>query len=144
MKKLLLLLLLVSCSTPHQVQTIYNYKDSTVVNYKDSTVLIPVETIINVTPEQRSDLETTVAMSTAYTDSLGLLHHTLQNKQDVIYKYIYRDKERIVRDTVITQVPVEVRVPEKYVPRIYSFTFWFVVVVLAGLVVFYLIKKKIL
>lgn len=145
MKRLIALLtiLMTACSTPTQVQTVYNYRDSTIINYKDSTIITPVEKITNITlPDQKSELETSLAASTAFTDSLGLLHHSLENKKDIIYKYIYKDRERIVRDTVRIQVPVEVKVPVRYVPRIYSFTFWGVVVLLLGFVAYLVIKQK--
>lgn len=133
MKRLITLLVIImtACSTPTKVQTVYNYRDSTIINYKDSTIITPVEKITNITlPDQKSELETSLATSIAFTDSLGLLHHSLENKKNIIYKYIYKDRERIVRDTIRTEVPVEVKVPVRYVPRIYSFTFWGVVVLL--------------
>lgn len=50
-------------------------------------VEIPVERIVNVLPDtDTSTLETSVAVSTAFVDSLGLLHHTLDNKAQTIEK----------------------------------------------------------
>lgn len=50
-------------------------------------VEIPVERIVNVLPDtDTSTLETSVAVSTAFIDSLGLLHHTLDNKAQTIKK----------------------------------------------------------
>ena len=64
-------------------------KDSTTVNIKDSVAIhwipvdfpIPVEVMREIVPaEDSSHLETSVAESTAYIDSLGRLHHDLRNK----------------------------------------------------------------
>lgn len=57
-------------------------------------VEIPVERIVNVLPDKdTSNLETSMAVSTAFIDSLGFLHHTLDNKAQTI------------------QTPVDVAVP---------------------------------
>lgn len=117
-------------------------RDSVVVNVVDSTVIrdsvrvIPIERYVNITmPNQESALETTIAKSKAYTDSLGFLHHTLENKQDIIYKYIEVEKWK-TRDSLIyveKEVPVEVEV--RYVPKIYKFTMWFSIAMLFTILV---------
>ena len=67
-----------------------NVKDSTVVHIKDSTVYkyvpvevpIPVEVMREIVPaSDSSHLETGIALSDAYIDTLGFLHHSLQNKK---------------------------------------------------------------
>jgi len=46
---------------------------------------VPVEKIVNVLPDtDTSKLETSMATSTAYIDTFGFLHHTLNNKQQTL------------------------------------------------------------
>lgn len=58
-----------------------------IVHVHDSVpVYIPVEIIKTVVPStDTSKLETSVAKSTAFIDSLGFLHHDLNNKDQAIY-----------------------------------------------------------
>lgn len=56
------------------------YKDSTVIRYVDVEVPVPAESVRVVVPDS-SHLETSVAVSDASVDSLGRLHHSLNNKQ---------------------------------------------------------------
>ena len=94
-------------------------RDSLVIHKDTVTIEVPVESHTNVA-EQYSYLETSVASSTASIDSTGLLHHQLQNKQTSLKKEIqYIDRYvETVRDSVVrAEVPVEVEVPVKYVPR---------------------------
>lgn len=76
-----------------------------------------------------SHLETSVAESDAYIDTLGMLHHSLSNKDVKLEKeIIYKEKEVTVKEEV--PVPVEVPVPEKYVPEYYkkvNLAFWILV-----------------
>lgn len=76
-----------------------------------------------------SHLETSVAESDAYIDTLGLLHHSLTNKDVKLEKeIIYKEKEVKVKEEV--PYPVEVPVPEKYVPEYYkkvNLAFWILV-----------------
>ena len=53
--------------------------DSTVIRYVDVEVPVPVESSRAVVPDS-SHLETSVASSDASVDSLGRLHHSLDNK----------------------------------------------------------------
>ena len=55
------------------------YRDSTIIRYVDVEVPVPVENSYAVVPDS-SHLETSVAVSEASVDSLGRLHHSLQNK----------------------------------------------------------------
>ena len=80
---------------------------------------IPVESQSTVTV-QHSFLETSVASSTASIDSLGLLHHSLQNKTTTLKKdvtYVDRYVETVRDSLVRVEIPVEVEVPVKYVPH---------------------------
>lgn len=110
------------------------------------TIEVPVEVHTNVA-EQYSYLETSVASSTASVDSLGLLHHQLQNKQTSLKKEIqYIDRYvETVRDSVVrVEVPVEVEVPVKYVPRWCKvlLTFNILVLVLLGALAYLKFKNK--
>lgn len=88
---LLVIISVSSCCIFKKIPVETHYRDSTIISYKDSTVIkdsiayvtIPVENVINVTmPNQVSNLHTSLAESTAFTDSLGFLHHTLKNRSD--------------------------------------------------------------
>ena len=65
-----------------------------------------------------------MATSDAEIDSLGLLHHTLVNKKDSIKTKIQYIDKIVYRDSVeVREVPVEVKVPIRYIPKFYQFTF---------------------
>lgn len=100
---LLALLILQGCGVCRHFQPKEetNVKDSLVLHIKDSVAIkyvpvevpVPVEVMREIVPAQDSShLETSVAESTAYIDSLGFLHHSLENKKG---------------STVSTTVPVE-------------------------------------
>ena len=92
---LLALLILTGCGVCRPAigeQT--HVKDSTVIHIKDSTAIqyvpvevpVPVEVMREIVPAQDSShLETSVAESVAYIDTLGFLHHSLQNKPATIH-----------------------------------------------------------
>ena len=85
---------------------------------------IPLESHTIVTPTKKSHLETSLAESDAEIDSLGLLHHTLTNKKDSIKTKIQYVDKIVYRDSVeVREVPVEVPVPVRYIPKFYKFTF---------------------
>lgn len=96
-----------------------NVRDSVIVSYRDCTIMVPVEKVINIVlPNQESNLETSLAKSQAYTDSAGLLHHNIENKEGSKTKYVYKT---IIehRDSIVFQekpYPVEKIVREGYVP----------------------------
>ena len=72
---------------------VLHIKDSVAIQYVPVEVPVPVEVMREIVPAQDSShLETSVAESTAYIDSLGFLHHSLENKKG---------------STVSTTVPVE-------------------------------------
>ena len=113
----LILLLFVSCSTikyvPVKGEDIYHTEYIT----KDSIVYTPVEVIKEVAPELDTlYMETSVAKAKAYLDTnLNILNGEMKNKKEIIYK------DKIVyRDSIIIQkqeVPVEVEVEKKVVPK---------------------------
>ena len=98
-------------------------KDSLIVQTKLVSVAIPNESHSIIT-KSKSHLETSVAESDAEIDSLGLLHHTLVNKKDSIKTKIQYVDKISYRDSIQTkEVPVEVKVPIRYIPKFYQFTF---------------------
>ena len=99
-------------------------KDSLVINTKLISVALPLESHTIVTPTKKSHLETSVAESDASIDSLGMLHHTLTNKKDSIKTKIQYVDKIVYRDSIETkEVPVEVPIPVRYIPKFYKFTF---------------------
>ena len=85
-------------------------------------------------------METSVATSDAEIDSLGLLHHTLVNKKDSLSTKIQYVDKIIYRDSIeVKEVPVDVKVPVRYVPKFHQFTFilfWiFVLLVIVKLLI---------
>lgn len=90
---LLILIILAGCGVCRKQQpkletiirgsTILHIKDSTAIHYIDVEVPVPVEVMREIVPGQDSShLETRIAQSDAYIDSLGFLHHSLKNKAD--------------------------------------------------------------
>ena len=119
MKRLLLfiLLLLTSCSTIKYIpvkETEYVTVTETLVDTVIKWVP-PVEKIVNETKDTTSTVETSLAKSTA-TVSNGTLHHSIENKKDSVKtKIVYKDK--IVTKTEYKEVPVEVEIEKKVVPK---------------------------
>lgn len=83
---LALAVLLTSCRTIREPQVEYRTEVSYQTEYverlvKDTVMVeIPAQTALVVTPADSSHLETDYAVSDAWTDSIGLLHHSLSNK----------------------------------------------------------------
>ena len=119
MKRLLFLILLlfVSCSTIKYVpvkETEYVTVTETLVDTVIKWVP-PIEKIDKETRDTTSTVETSLAKSTA-TVSSGTLHHTIENKKDSIKtKIIYKDK--IIKQTEYKEVPVEIEVEKKVIPK---------------------------
>ena len=130
---LLVALMASSCGVTKPIvkeEIIYHHKDSTVFNIRDSVVVIPIEKIINITPEQYSELETSMAKSEAYTDTLGLLHHTLENKKGVTTQFKYVDRYIEKTDTCYIKepIPYEVEKLVPFIPKFYKFTLWWFII----------------
>ena len=113
----LILLLFVSCSTIKYIpvkETEYVTVTETLVD----TVIKwapPIEKVDKETKDTTSTVETSLAKSTA-TVSNGTLHHSIENKKDSIKtKIVYKDK--IIKQTEYKEVPVEVEVEKKVIPK---------------------------
>ena len=119
--------LLTGCSTPRLLPASnikIVSKDSLVVHTELVSAAIPLESHTIVTPTKKSHLETSVAESDASIDSMWLLHHTLTNKKDSIKTKIQYVDRISYRDSIQTkEVPVEVPVPVRYIPKFHQFTF---------------------
>ena len=148
-KKLLICLILAfyglisGCSSPRYIPASnikIVSKDSLVINTKLVSVALPLESHTIVTPTKKSHLETSVATSDAEIDSLGLLHHTLVNKKDSLKSKIQYVDRISYRDSIeVKEVPVEVPVLVRYIPKFHQFTFilfWiFVLLVIVKLLI---------
>ena len=143
-------LLTLSCAVHHQIpvqtqtQVLTIIKDSLVIR-KDTVILeVPVEHS-EAFDVQHSHLETTVAYSEARVDSTGRLSHTLVNKPYKVEKEIvYQDRKVIeYRDSVqIKEVPVEVEVPVRYVPKFYKFLLTFNIIALILIAIWLFFKFR--
>ncbi len=99
---------------------VIRYVDSTM--WHDTTIYkeIPVERIINIIPVGDSSfLETSMAESNAWVDTLGL-HHTLKNKEGEIpvkvqwkEKVVYKDSIQ-VKEKLVPYKVVETKIPKSY------------------------------
>ena len=120
-------------------------KDSLIVHTELVSAAIPLESHTIVTPTKKSHLETSVAESDASIDSLGLLHHTLTNKKDSIKTKIQYVDRISYRDSIeVKEVPVEVPVPVRYIPKFHQFTFILFWIFVLFIVVKLLIKLGLL
>lgn len=141
-------ILLGSCGCLHHLppaENNVNVKDSVRIEIRDSINWIPKEKIVNITlPNQESNLETSLAKSQAYTDSLGFLHHNLENKEGVKTKYVYKDRIQYRDSIQIKEVPYPVEKPVKYVPKIYkwSMAFSIFVILLIAVWIYFKIRHK--
>lgn len=79
------------------------------------SVQVPEESRIIETRDTSSILETSVAVSEARICS-GILHHSLSNKKTALHASVpVREVAKIVYQRI--EVPIEVKVPEPYIPR---------------------------
>ena len=135
---------LTGCSTPKYLPSSNMRivsKDSLIVRTKLVSIALPLESHTIVTPTKKSHLETSVAESDAEIDSLGLLHHTLANKKDSIKTKIQYIDKIVYRDSIdVREVPFEVPVPVRYIPKFYQFTFMLFWIFVLFIVVKLLIK----
>ena len=118
--------LISGCSSPRYISSSNMRivsKDSLIVHTELVSIALPLESHSIIT-KSKSHLETSVAESDAEIDSLGMLHHTLVNKKDSISTKIQYIDKIVYRDSIETkEVPVEVPVPVRYIPKFYQFTF---------------------
>ena len=135
--------LISGCSSPRYISSSNMRivsKDSLIIQTKLVSVAIPNESHSIIT-KSKSHLETSLAESDAEIDSLGMLHHTLTNKKDSIKTKIQYVDKIVYRDSVETkEVPVEVKVPVRYIPKFHQFTFVLFWIFVLSVIVKLLIK----
>lgn len=134
-------------------------RDSTIIAYKDSTIIrdslvyvtIPQENSSNTLPStQKSYLSTSLAESTAWIDSIGLLNHTLNNKQNKKLEILIPVKERFVAQAVSTRkeelqkqtVFVEKKLNWWQKFRLKSFWWLLAILVLENIIIIFALNKK--
>ena len=135
--------LISGCSSPRYISSSNMRivsKDSLIVRTELVSIALPLESH-SIIAKKKSHLETSVATSDAEIDSLGLLHHTLVNKKDSIRTKIQYVDRISYRDSIQTkEVPVEIKVPVRYIPKFYQFTFMLFWIFVLFIVVKLLIK----
>lgn len=145
-------ILTLSCGTvkpvPIKEEIIYTYRDSCIYNIRDSVKVIPVEKVINVTlPNQSSNLETTLALSEAYTDSLGFLHHTLENKKEfeqkthTEYIYKYKTDSIYIKEPVPYEVTKEVKTHYQYEKWLWIYSILITLIIGIAIYLKFFLKK---
>ena len=135
--------LISGCSSPRYISSSNMRivsKDSLIVHTELISVALPLESH-SIIAKKKSHLETSLAESDAEIDSLGLLHHTLANKKDSLKREIKYVDKIVYKDSIITkEVPVEVKIPIRYIPKFYQFTFMLFWIFVLFIVVKLLIK----
>lgn len=147
----LLCICLISCGLTRKVVYIpvESGKDSVyvekVIERTDTLKIeIPVEKFMNVSRDS-SHLETSLAVSDAWLDSMYVLHHYLENKKGFLEKQV-ANKDRVIEKKVevkkeipvVKEVPVEIKVIPGYYRWIHRL-FWILVIFLG---VFIYLKFK--
>lgn len=142
----LMMFLFVGCGIIHpRYVPVESKRDSvyieTLIERVDTVkVDVPGESVF-VIRRDSSRLETAVAVSYAEIDSVGFLHHSLENKKVSLEKEIvFKDRVIEKRVEVEKEVPVEVEVPVKYVPGYYRWMERLFYGLLGIIVIFILLK----
>ena len=105
--------------------------DSVITRIDTVYAELPKETV-QVIRLDSSYLETSLAESWASVDSLGLLHHTLNNKETVLpIKTVVQDKISYRDSIQVKEVPVEVEKLVETIPKSFYYLLgWFILSVL--------------
>lgn len=145
MKKLILIalaILTLGCSPIRRVVTEYKteyvIKDS--LNVRDSVIVVPVERYVDIAPDTLT-METSLAKATAYLDtSIHMLRGSIENKQQIIYKYKYIDRWHTKDSLVYVEKEVPVDKIVKVKNKTNGFLLgWFICSILA--IVVFVLKK---
>ena len=120
---IILLTMLTGCGIlcPKPVPSSNTYvglRDSIAIH--ESILQIPLEKSTNIAlPRQRSHLETSLAISDAYTDSLGMIHHSIENKKGA--QFIYKEKIKYRDSIQIKEIPIpyEVIKEKEVIPKVF-------------------------
>lgn len=152
-------LFITSCGLFKGIPVETHYRDSVVVSIKDSTVIkdsvvlvpVPKEEVINITmPNQTSHLLTSLAESTAYTDSLGFLHHTLRNRNDQVIPVVVFNTEKYHKaealnsksESLTRTVQVEKKLNWWQKFRLKSFWVLLLALILENVIIIFAINKR--
>lgn len=121
-----------------------NVRDSLVISYRDSIKIIPVEKIVDVVPTYDTlKMETSVAKAKAFVDTTThTLKGSLENKKEIEYKYIFKDRIEYRDSIVYEPKPYPVEKEVKYVPAVYKYSLAFTIIVILILALWMLIKFK--
>ena len=121
-----------------------NVRDSVVISYRDSIKIIPVEKIVDVVPTYDTlKMETSVAKAQAFVDTTThTLKGSLQNKKEIEYKYIYKDRIEYRDSIVYEPKPYPVEKEVKYIPKLYKYSLRFSILVLIVFSLFVYLKFK--
>ena len=155
----LVCLSLSSCGLFKRIPVETHYRDSVVISYKDSTVIkdsvvlvpVPKEEVVNITmPNQTSHLFTSLAESTAFTDSLGFLHHTLKNRNDQKIPVIVFNTEKYHKaealnsksESMIRTVQVEKKLNWWQRFRLKSFWWLLTILIIENAIIIFAINKR--
>lgn len=123
-----------------------NVRDSVVISYRDSIKIIPVEKIVDVVPTYDTlKMETSVAKAQAFVDTTThTLKGSLENKKEIEYKYIYKDRIEYRDSIVYEPKPYPVEKEVKYVPKVYKYSLIFTILSILILILWILKKLKII
>lgn len=117
------LLLFCGCGTQRRIlpSTDKEVRVETILQERIDTVYVTLpREIVEVVRRDSSYLETSIAESSAVIDSLGLLHHTLKNKDMKLPVTVKEVEKIIIKDSLIVhKEPVEVTVIKHKIPNSY-------------------------
>lgn len=121
-------------------------RDSVVISYRDSIKIIPVEKIVDVVPTYDTlRMETSVAKAQAFVDTTThTLKGSLENKKEIEYKYIFKDRIEYRDSIVYEPKPYPVEKEVKYVPKVYKYSLRFTILSILILILWILKKLKII
>ena len=102
------------------VETNTQVRDSLVINYRDSIRVVPIERVVDIVRDYDTlSLETSIAKAIAYVDTnTHTLRGEIQNKQEIVYKTVYKDRIEYKDSIQTKEIPVEIVVEKvkKVVP----------------------------
>lgn len=121
-------------------------RDSVAITFRDSINWIPKEKIVDVIPSYDTlKMETSLAKAEAYVDTTThTLKGSLENKEGVKTKYVYKDRIQYRDSIQIKEVPYPVEKPVKYIPKLYkwSMVFSIIVILLIAAWIYFKIRHK--
>lgn len=130
---------------PTQAETKIEYRDTTIYLEKMVEVPVPVERIVEVVSRfDTLKMETAVAKAECWADTTNrVLRGRMENKKTnlkakVDTVVVIKTKNEYIEKPVIQ----EVEVPVKYIPKIYNYSLWFSIAVIAFVLGRFILKFK--